>query len=191
MAKRKLFSGKITPMQQAANALNWAYILARRAGIEVPAQKPKTIQGKLDLANWIMKELEKRKPKPLEPRPEPPEPETPPEPQAPPRPETPPEPEETDEQRERRERRENVRAALQSGLHGKDLISAIMAALSPDEQQKLRYYSSDDIIMIAGIYAENPDLSMDECIEMYWAQQEDFFENLNEDEVWGDYTDIF
>ena len=191
MAKRKLFSGKITPMQQATNALDWAYILARRAGIEVPAKKPKTIQGKLDLANWIMQELEKRKPKPPEPRPEPPQPETPPEPQAPPQPETPPEPEETDEQRERRERGENVRAALQSGLHGKDLISAIMAALTPEEQAKLRAYGSDDIIQIAETFAENPDLSMDEAIEMYYGQQEDFFENLNTDEVWGDYDDIF
>lgn len=192
--KRRLFTHKLTTMQRASNELNWALILARRAGISVPAKKPKTAAEKMALAKWIYEELEKRKPIPEPPRPEPPKPPAPEEPEEPPQPPPPPtpdEPEEEDEAQKRRERGENVRAILGSGLRGKDLISAIMSALNPDEQAKLRAYSSDDIIQIAGIYAENPDLSMDECIEMYYGQQEEFFNNLDEDEVWGDYSDIF
>ena len=100
------------------------------------------------------------------------------EPEEPEEPEPPPQPEQGAEDDELQRKKDAVREALGTDGSTKDIITAIMECLDPDEQEMLRIYPSEDIIRIAGLFASTPDLTMEECIKLYEAQRAQAFDDM-------------
>lgn len=57
-------------------------------------------------------------------------------------------------------------------------MAVLREILTPEEQELLKGYSSDDIVQIAEIFLDNEDLTMKEAISKYSAQQQTAFEDM-------------
>lgn len=57
-------------------------------------------------------------------------------------------------------------------------MAVLREILTPEEQELLNGYSSDEIVQIAEIFLDNEDLKMEEAIEKYHAQQQTAFEDM-------------
>lgn len=57
-------------------------------------------------------------------------------------------------------------------------MAVLREILTPEEQELLKGYSSDEIVQIAEIFIDNEDLTMEEAIEKYHAQQQTAFEDM-------------
>lgn len=66
----------------------------------------------------------------------------------------------------------------------KDKIRKIMSVLSPEDQEDLRVYDSDDIVGIAEVYAKSDDMYSDihDAVEEYERQRNQAFEEEEESE---------
>lgn len=160
MAKKKIFSGKITPRQAAFNALEWQKIQARRTGVEL--EKPKSLKtadilAAAEAAAEAIAEAERKR-------------------------------KEEKEKKEKMRRRAAVAQALMTGdKHA--IITALMCAAEPEERVNLRGYDSDDVKQIAAIYIANMEFSVSDAIAQWEAQRSEAFadqESGDYDVNWGD-----
>ena len=92
-----------------------------------------------------------------------------------------------EENREEWKRRAPLRAALATPekdliKYQRNVISAFMELLEPEEQEKLRGYDSDEIVEIAETYANDPTLDLDEAIRAWEAQKQEAFEKMKKEE---------
>lgn len=168
--KNKIFSGNISEYQKLWNELNWLNILLRRRGL--PPVNPFS-RRKEDLQAAIEEEeelLAQQIPEPEEIEPE--------EPESPPEPEPPPQPEPGAEDDELQRKKDAVLEALGTDGSTRDIITAIMECLDPDEQNILRVYPSEDILAIAGIFASTPDISMEDAARQFEGQRAQAFDDM-------------
>lgn len=178
--KNKLFSGNITEYQKLWNDLNWINILLSRRGLP-PVQpfshRKEDLQSAIEAAEeQLAQPVEQPEPEPWEDEPEDYEPEEPEEP------EPPPQPEQVAEDDELQRKKDAVLEAIGTDGTTKDIITAIMECLCPDEQDVLRIYPSEDILKIAGLFATNPGISMEEAERRFEAQRKKAFEEMKEEE---------
>lgn len=61
-------------------------------------------------------------------------------------------------------------------------MAVLREILTPEEQEILKHYSSDEIVQIAEIFLDNEDLTMEEAIAKYHAQQQTAFEDMENGE---------
>ena len=74
----------------------------------------------------------------------------------------------------------------------KDKIRKIMSVLSPEDQEDLRVYDSDDIVGIAEVYAKSDDMYSDinDAEEEYRRQRNQAFEEEEESEEPSPFEDV-
>lgn len=179
--KNKLFSGKTPEYSQLWNRIEWLNIQLRWRGlptVQTFSRRKEDLQAAIEVAE---ESLAQPIPEPEQIEPEDYEPE----PESPPEPETPPQPEPGAEDDELQQKKDAVLEAIGTNGTTKDIITAIMECLDPDEQNILRVYPSEDILKIAGIFATNPGISMAEAEKQFEAQRKKAFEDIKEEEEEG------
>lgn len=173
--KNKLFSGNITEYQKLWNDLNWINILLSRRGlppVQPFSRRKEDLQSAIEAAE---ESLSQPIPEPEQIEPDDYEPEGP---ESPPEPEPPPQPEQGAEDDELQRKKDAVLEALGTDGSTRDIITAIMECLDPDEQNILRVYPSEDILAIAGIFASTPDISMEDAARQFEAQRAQAFDDM-------------
>lgn len=175
MAKSHIFSGKMPEYSRLWNRLEWLNIQLRWRGLQTVqpfSRRKEDLQAAIEEAE----ELLAQPIEPLEPdswdEPEEYEPEEPEEPEPPPQPE----PGAEDDELQRK--KDAVLEAIGTDGSTKDIITAIMECLDPDEQNILRVYPSEDILAIAGIFASTPDISIEDAARQFEAQRAQAFDDM-------------
>ena len=185
MKKKRIFSGAAPSRRESLSVqLTLLNMRLRRAGF--PPVRPggsgiKQFEAAINRAQEKLEEYQ-RPPAPPQTEPdEPPQPQREPEPEEP---EGPEEPEESEVHEEtRREKYERIIAGA-GGLSGSfNEYSVLMSMLTPEEQEQLRQYDSDDILGIGEIWLDNDGMSVQDAINQYLVQQSQTFEDIEN----GDY----
>lgn len=176
MKKKRIFSGKAPSRRESLSVqLTLLNMQLRRAGLSPVRPGGSGIKQFEAAINRAEKELEESRRPPAPPQTEPDEP---PQPQREPEPEEPEEPEVHEETR-----REKYERILEDMGPSGNPISVIMSLLTPEEQEKLRQYDSDDILGIGEIWLNVDGMSIQDAINQYFAQQSQAFEDIEN----GDY----